>query len=74
MPEWYPVTADRPEPGARFGVRALLAGSALAAVAVPFGLLLLLVKDRWRPLLQVDNGASTGCTGTRSTSRYSSPR
>ena len=42
---------------ARFGARALLAGLALALVAVPFGLLLFLVQDRWPPLLDVDDGA-----------------
>ena len=44
-------------PDARFGARALLAAAALALVAVPFGLLLFLVKDRWSPLLSVDEGA-----------------
>jgi membrane-associated phospholipid phosphatase len=42
---------------ARFGTLALLAALALALVAVPFGLLLFLVEDRWRPLLRVDEGA-----------------
>jgi undecaprenyl-diphosphatase len=42
---------------ARFGARALLAALALGLVAVPFGLLLFLVEDRWRPLLRVDDGA-----------------
>jgi membrane-associated phospholipid phosphatase len=42
---------------ARFGVRAALAGLALALVAVPFSLLLFLVEDRWRPLLRIDRGA-----------------
>src|SRR3954453_1893239 len=51
-----PATAP-PEPGARFGARALLAALALALVAVPFGLLLFLVQDRWPPLLEVDDGA-----------------
>jgi membrane-associated phospholipid phosphatase len=44
----------------RFGVRAAFAGVALALVAVPFGLLLFLVQDRWRPLLRVDDGARDG--------------
>src|SRR4051794_9059062 len=44
----------------RFGIRATLAGLALALVAVPFGLLVLLVRGRWDPLLDVDQGASTG--------------
>jgi membrane-associated phospholipid phosphatase len=42
---------------ARFGARALLAGLAIALVAVPFGLLLILVQARWSPLLEVDDGA-----------------
>src|SRR5215212_10192198 len=46
------------EPAARFGARALLA--ALALVAVPFGLLLFLVQDKWPPLLEVDDGARDG--------------
>ncbi|MET9730513.1 phosphatase PAP2 family protein [Streptomyces sp. NPDC006458] len=42
----------------RFGVR-LLASAAVAAVAaVAFGLLLILVEGRWRPLLRVDTGAA----------------
>jgi membrane-associated phospholipid phosphatase len=52
-----PNTAPPPQPGARFGARALLAALALALVAVPFGLLLFLVQDRWPPLLEVDDGA-----------------
>ena len=42
---------------ARFGGRALFAVLALFLVAVPFGLLLLLVKARWSPLAAVDDGA-----------------
>jgi membrane-associated phospholipid phosphatase len=42
---------------ARFGARALLAGLAIALVAVPFSLLLFLVQDRWPPLAEVDDGA-----------------
>lgn len=41
----------------RFLLRALAAATGLVLVAVPFGLLLLLVEDRWRPLLRVDDGA-----------------
>jgi membrane-associated phospholipid phosphatase len=41
----------------RFGARALLAAAALGLVAVPFGLLLFLVQDKWRPLLRVDGAA-----------------
>jgi len=41
---------------ARFGGRALFAGAALLLVAVPFGLLLFLVEDSWRPLVRIDGG------------------
>jgi undecaprenyl-diphosphatase len=44
----------------RFAARAVFAGVAMALVAVPFGLLLFLVEDRWRPLLHVDDGARDG--------------
>jgi membrane-associated phospholipid phosphatase len=54
-------TPERPpapeQAGARFGARALLLGLALALLAVPFSLLLFLVEDRWRPLLDADGGA-----------------
>ena len=51
--------ATRPPatPDARFGARAVFAGAAIALVAVPFGLLLFLVEDRWSPLYSVDAGA-----------------
>jgi membrane-associated phospholipid phosphatase len=55
--------ADRPspiEPTTRFGIRAALAGAALALVAVPFALTLFLVEDRWAPLLRADVGARDG--------------
>lgn len=48
----FPESTD-----ARFGVRSVLALVALAIVAVPFGLLLLLVRAKWTPLLSVDNSA-----------------
>jgi membrane-associated phospholipid phosphatase len=48
---------------ARFGARAVLAGTALALVAVPFALTLVLVEERWAPLLRVDVGASDGLHG-----------
>src|SRR5215211_8354271 len=51
------AAAPPSQPGARLGARALLAALALALVAVPFGLLLFLVEDRWPPLLEVDDGA-----------------
>ena len=41
----------------RFGARAVLAAVALALVAVPGALILLLVEDKWAPLLRADNGA-----------------
>jgi membrane-associated phospholipid phosphatase len=43
-----------------FGVRGVLAGLALGLVAVPFGLLLFFVEDKWAPLLRVDDGARDG--------------
>lgn len=43
--------------GARFGVRSVLALGALALVAIPFGLLLFFVQDKWPPLRAVDEGA-----------------
>jgi membrane-associated phospholipid phosphatase len=49
------VPAGPPE--RRFGLRALLAASALVLVAVPFGLLLFLVQDKWSPLARADAGA-----------------
>jgi membrane-associated phospholipid phosphatase len=49
-----PLSGGPPE--RRFGARALLAGLALALVAVPFALLLFLVEDKWRPLADVDAG------------------
>src|SRR5215210_2170421 len=52
-----PSVAARDAPDARFGARALFAGAALVLVAVPFGLVLFLVEDRWSPLLAVDAGA-----------------
>jgi membrane-associated phospholipid phosphatase len=42
---------------ARFGAWAVLAGAAIGLVAVPFGLLLLMVESRWPPLLRIDHGA-----------------
>jgi undecaprenyl-diphosphatase len=43
---------------ARFAARAVLAAVALVLVAVPFGLLLLLVRAGWPPLRHVDTAAS----------------
>ena len=50
-------------PDARFGARTLFAGFAAALVAVPFGLILFLVEDRWAPLSSVDGGARDGLHG-----------
>ena len=50
-------TVARGTPDARFGARALFAGLAIFFVAVPFGLLLFLVEDRWSPLAELDGGA-----------------
>jgi undecaprenyl-diphosphatase len=46
-----------PDADARFGARTLLAALAIALVAIPFGLLLFFVQDKWRPLLRADAGA-----------------
>src|SRR5215210_970477 len=51
------------QPGARFGARAGLAALALVLVAVPFGLLLFLVEDKWPPLLDVDDDARDALHG-----------
>src|SRR3954467_1389452 len=51
------------QPGARFGARAGLAALALVFVAVPFGLLLFLVEDKWPPLLDVDDDARDSLHG-----------
>jgi membrane-associated phospholipid phosphatase len=50
-------TVARGTPDTRFGARALFAGLAIFFVAVPFGLLLFLVEDRWSPLSELDGGA-----------------
>jgi membrane-associated phospholipid phosphatase len=59
------VTSSEPEMASppsvksttRFGARAVLAAVALALVAVPGALILLLVEDKWAPLLRADDGA-----------------
>jgi membrane-associated phospholipid phosphatase len=45
------------QPTARFGARAVLAAVATVLVAVPFVLVLLMVEDRWAPLLRADDSA-----------------
>ncbi|MEV7405227.1 phosphatase PAP2 family protein [Streptomyces sp. NPDC091267] len=42
----------------KFGVRLLGAAAVAAASAVPFGLLLVLIEGRWRPLQAADEGAA----------------
>ena len=56
-------SADVSRSGVRFGLRATLACVSLVLVALPFGLLLLLVRGHWDPLLDVDQGASTELHG-----------
>lgn len=51
------------KPTARFGARAVLAAVALALIAVPGALTLLLVEDKWAPLLRADNGARDNLHG-----------
>jgi membrane-associated phospholipid phosphatase len=51
------------QPGTRFGARVVLAALALLLVAVPFGLLLFLVEDKWPPLLDVDADARDSLHG-----------
>lgn len=43
-----------------FGIRAKLAGLGLVLLAVPFALLLLLVRGDWDPLVDLDQGAVEG--------------
>ena len=57
MPQTPDPTAGAQGPDVRFGGRAVLAAIALTLLAVPFGLLLFLVQDKWPPLLRVDLGA-----------------
>jgi membrane-associated phospholipid phosphatase len=45
---------------ARFGAWAVLAGVAIGLLAVPFGLLLLMVQSEWAPLRRIDDGAREG--------------
>ncbi|MEU1037887.1 phosphatase PAP2 family protein [Streptomyces sp. NPDC005551] len=48
----------RREADRRFGVRLLGAAVVAAIAAVPFGLLLVLVKGQWEPLRRMDTGAA----------------
>lgn len=51
------------EPTSRRDVRVVLAAVSLALLTVPFGLTVLLVEDRWAPLLRVDDGARDSLHG-----------
>ena len=51
------------EPATRFGIRAVLAAVALALLAVPGGLTLFLVEDKWAPLLRADAAARDNLYG-----------
>jgi membrane-associated phospholipid phosphatase len=53
----------RVTPTARFGARAVLAAVALALVAIPFALMVLLVEEKWAPLLRADSGARDSLHG-----------
>lgn len=55
--------SESPRPAVRFGTRVVLALVALVLVAVPFGLLLFLVEDKWQPLLAADDGARDALHG-----------
>jgi membrane-associated phospholipid phosphatase len=64
MPEATPAPSSSPvQPTARFGARSVLAAAALALVAVPFALVLLVVEDKWAPLLRADTGARDSLHG-----------
>ena len=52
-----PQSSSSVEHATRFGARSVLAAVALALVAVPFALVLLLIEDKWPPLLRIDSGA-----------------
>jgi undecaprenyl-diphosphatase len=52
------LTGARHDAGARFGARTLLALLAVGLVAVPFGVLLVLVRSRWGPLWSLDMAAA----------------
>ncbi len=54
---------SRDRAAGRFGARTLLAAGALLALAVPFGLLLLLVQTRWPPLAAADEAVRDGLYG-----------
>jgi len=55
---------QRLRPAERFGLRAALIGTALLVAAIPFGLLVLLVRDHWSPLRRVDDGVARSLHAT----------
>ncbi|MGW1723297.1 phosphatase PAP2 family protein [Streptomyces sp. NPDC002306] len=58
VPARRPLARRRGDADRRYGVHLLGAAAAAAAGAVPFGLLLVLVKSRWGPLRRLDSGAA----------------
>ncbi|GAC1322951.1 MAG: phosphatase PAP2 family protein [Mycobacteriales bacterium] len=60
-----PATAVRRlDPDERFGLRTTLVGVALLVAAIPFGLLVLLVRGHWAPLRHFDDGVAKGLHAT----------
>ena len=57
------TTRPRPDPDARGGLRLTLAAVGGLVLAVPFGLLLLLVADRWGPLTRLDQRVAEALHG-----------
>jgi len=57
MPHASEASSPLSKPTTRFGARAVLSVVALALVAVPGALTLLLVEDKWAPLVRADSGA-----------------
>ena len=57
MPNAPQVSPPSAKSTTRFGARAVLAAVALALVAVPGALTLLLVEDKWAPLLRADDAS-----------------
>ena len=56
-----PGTAVRRlDPDERFGLRTTLVGVALLVAAIPFGLLVLLVRGHWAPLRHLDDSVAKG--------------
>ncbi|MDQ6649991.1 MAG: phosphatase PAP2 family protein [Actinomycetota bacterium] len=55
-----PPAPSRLGPDERFGLRTTLVGAALLVLAIPFGLLVLLVRDHWAPLRRVDDSVANG--------------